>query len=183
MVRMLLRYKSWADELVFDSIAALPSEEAYKDRPTTFGNIVQTLSHVRVVDDIFRHHLECRPHGYTSRITPRAPSLTELRQSVRGIDQWYVETFDQWSDEDLGVRVDFEFIGGRMGSMTRGEIALHVVNHATYHRGFVGDMLKQVPFAWPPNDLTVFLRDHFSSAARFSRERHEKTLLRNKEQG
>ena len=43
--------------------------------------------------------------------------------------------------------------------MTRGEILLHLVNHATYHRGFVGDMLNQASVNPPPTDLTVFLRD------------------------
>lgn len=48
--------------------------------------------------------------------------------------------------------------------MTREQIVLHVVNHATYHRGFVGDMMYQVPFAPPSNDLPVFIRDHYHDA-------------------
>src|SRR2546429_6681738 len=38
-------------------------------------------------------------------------------------------------------------------------IVLHVVNHGSYHRGFVSDMMYQVPFVPPANDLPVFLRD------------------------
>jgi len=48
--------------------------------------------------------------------------------------------------------------------MTREEILRHVVNHSTYHRGFVGDMLYQVPASSPANDLPVFLRDAFHRA-------------------
>ena len=43
--------------------------------------------------------------------------------------------------------------------MTREQIVLHVVNHGSYHRGFVSDMMYQVPFVPPANDLPVFLRD------------------------
>ena len=43
--------------------------------------------------------------------------------------------------------------------MTKGEILLHVVNHTTYHRGFVADFFCQVPARPPTTDLTVFLRD------------------------
>lgn len=43
--------------------------------------------------------------------------------------------------------------------MTREEIILHVVNHATYHRGFVADVFYQVPAKPPATDLPVFLRD------------------------
>jgi uncharacterized damage-inducible protein DinB len=43
--------------------------------------------------------------------------------------------------------------------MTRAEMIMHVVNHATYHRGIVSEMLYQVPVAAPATDLPVFLRD------------------------
>jgi uncharacterized damage-inducible protein DinB len=36
---------------------------------------------------------------------------------------------------------------------------LHIVNHTSYHRGFVADMFYQVPARPPVTDLTVFLRD------------------------
>jgi uncharacterized damage-inducible protein DinB len=160
-VRMMLRYKAWADEFVFGNVARIPEEEAYKRRQSTFPSIVQTLNHVYVVDDIFRHHLQGRRHEYKARVTPETPDLAELRDAVRAMDTWYIDSFDAWSDADLDLSVEFEFVGGGSGSMTRGEIALHIVNHTTYHRGFVGDMLRQVPFVWPANDLTVFLRDHY----------------------
>jgi uncharacterized damage-inducible protein DinB len=33
------------------------------------------------------------------------------------------------------------------------------VNHTSYHRGFVGEMMYKVPVRAPTTDLTVFLRD------------------------
>src|ERR1700724_143348 len=41
--------------------------------------------------------------------------------------------------------------------MTRGAILLHVVNHATYHRGWIAEMFFQVPATTPTTDLPVFL--------------------------
>ena len=43
--------------------------------------------------------------------------------------------------------------------MTCAEIALHLANHTTYHRGYIADMLYQVPANPPTTDLTVFIRD------------------------
>ena len=43
--------------------------------------------------------------------------------------------------------------------MTRAEILLHIVNHTTYHRGFVAEMIYRVPAPAPTTDLPVFLRD------------------------
>ena len=50
-------------------------------------------------------------------------------------------------------------IGGNQGEMTRGEILLHVVNHSSYHRGFAGDLLFQVPARAPQMDLPVYFRE------------------------
>ena len=55
--------------------------------------------------------------------------------------------------------VHFTLIGGTKGSMTRGEILYHVVNHTTYHRGFVADMFYQIPVKPPTTDLPVFLQN------------------------
>jgi len=113
------------------------------------------------VDDIFRHHLQGRKHAYTSRNTDQTPEICELWKAVQEMDRWYVDLVDTSSDEDLAKTVHFEFISGGEGILTCEQIVLHVVNHATYHRGFVGDMMYQVPFSPPSNDLPVFIRDHY----------------------
>jgi uncharacterized damage-inducible protein DinB len=95
------------------------------------------------------------------RNTEETPPVRTLWAATQEMDRWYIELVEGWTADDLGTIVNFEFIGGGRGAMTREEIILHLVNHATYHRGFVGDMLKQVPYYWPANDLTVFLRDHY----------------------
>ena len=56
--------------------------------------------------------------------------------------------------EDL---LRFRFISGDRGAMTRGEILLHVVNHATYHRGWIAEMFFHLPARNPTTDLPVFL--------------------------
>lgn len=158
-LRMLVLYKQWANSLTYHQVMALPEGEALKQRQTRFGNMAHTLNHVFVVDDIFRHHLDGRKHAYTARNTDTTPPIKELWAKVQEMDQWYVDVVSTWSDEDLARVVRFEFVGGGDGAMTREEIALHVVNHATYHRGFVGDMMYQVPVMPESNDLPVFIRD------------------------
>ncbi len=40
--RLLARYKTWADRLTFEAVAALPAGEAERGRPTLFKSIVGT---------------------------------------------------------------------------------------------------------------------------------------------
>ena len=65
-LRMLTRYNAWANREIFKAVAALPSGEAIKDRPTIFANIINTLNHLHVVDLIWQAHIEQRPHGITA---------------------------------------------------------------------------------------------------------------------
>ena len=157
--RTLTRYNAWANGLIFDAVAALPEGEATKPRPSVFRNMVHTLNHNYVIDRIFQAHLEGRSHGYSARNTPEHPPLAELWRAQKDLDRWYVNWSDQISDAALDERVSFTFVGGGEGVMTRGEILQHLVNHTSYHRGFVAQMFYDVPARPPTTDLTVFLRD------------------------
>jgi uncharacterized damage-inducible protein DinB len=156
---MLTRYMAWANDRIFATVAALPEGEATKPRRSVFKNIVHTLNHVYVIDLIFQAHLEGREHGFTARNTPDHPSLDELRGKQRVLDDWYITWSDRLTEPEFERKVHFEFVGGGEGGMTCAEIVMHLVNHTTYHRGYVADMLYQVPSNPPTTDLTVFLRD------------------------
>ena len=157
--RTLTRYNAWANELIFAAVAALPEGEAVKPRRSVFRNMVHTLNHNYVIDRIFQAHLEGRGHGYTARNTPDHPPLAELWRAQQEIDRWYVTWSEAISDAALDEKVSFTLIGGNPGVMTRGEILQHLVNHTSYHRGFVAQMMYEVPARPPTTDLTVFLRD------------------------
>ena len=157
--RMLTRYNAWANKLIFDAVAALPEGEATKPRQTLFKNFVHTLNHNYVIDRIFQAHLEGRDHGYTARNTADHPPLDELWRSQIVVDEWYIAWSDRMTEAKLEEKVEFTFVGGGAGVMTRGEMLMHVVNHTTYHRGFAADLFYQVPARPPTTDLTVFLRD------------------------
>ena len=156
---MLARYNAWANELIFDAVAALPEGEAVKPRPSVFKNMVHTLNHNYVIDRIFQAHLEGRPHGYAARNTAEHPPLAELRRSQQELDRWYIEWAESVPEASLDEKVRFGFVGGGEGAMTRREILQHLVNHTSYHRGFVAQMMYDIPVRPPITDITVYLRD------------------------
>ena len=158
--RMLARYNAWANKQIFDAVGALPEGEATKERASLFRNMVHTLNHNYVIDRIWQAHLEGRDHGFTARNTTEHPPLAELWRKQTEIDDWYIAWSDRLSDVALDENVSFTLIGGNRGVMTRGEILLHVVNHTSYHRGFVADLFYQVPARPPTTDLPVFLREN-----------------------
>lgn len=159
---MLTRYKAWADDLVLAAVSALPHADLTAPQPIVFGSLLRTLHHVYAMDFVWQCHLAGRPHGLTTRNPQHCPDIEELAASQRGIDEWYVGYAESVTRSELDQMVEFEFIGGGAGCMSRQEILLHVVNHGTYHRGHAAYMLSSIGTSPPVTDLPVFLRDRAS---------------------
>ena len=157
-VRTLTRYKAWADDVFLSVIETLPDSELLAPRPIVFGSLIRTLHHSYAMDFVWQCHLLGRPHRLTTRNPLQHPPIQELVASQRRIDAWYLDYAASLPAHRLGETVDFEFIGGGRGAMSREDILLHVVNHNTYHRGHVADMLYPLGIFPPATDLPVFLR-------------------------
>lgn len=157
-VQTLTRYKAWADEVFLPVVAGLPESELIAPRPIYFGSLIRTLNHSYSMDFVWQSHLLGRPHGLTTRNPIDHPGIQDLMASQYRLDSWYVDYADSLSRDQLGEVVEFEFIGGGTGTMSREDIILHVVNHTTYHRGHVADMLYHLDVFPPATDLPVFLR-------------------------
>jgi uncharacterized damage-inducible protein DinB len=152
----LVRYKAWANDLIFAAVANLPEHELTAPRPIVFGSLLRTLNHVYCMDVVWQANLEGRPHGFTTRNPPASPPFAELRAAQQAIDAWYVEYTAALKNEEEPV--NFTFIGGGPATLSRRDILLHVVNHGTYHRGNVAAMMYQLGAVPPTTDLPVFQR-------------------------
>jgi len=150
-------YRAWADRLTYDAVSALPQGEAEKQRPTLFKTMIGTLNHNYLVERIWQAYLEGREHGFAARNLILHAELPALRAAQDEINRWFVEWSAAQTDASLAEIVRFRFIGGAEGAMSRGAMLLHVVNHATYHRGWIAEMFFQVPARNPTTDLPVFL--------------------------
>ena len=75
------------------------------------------------------------------------------------MNAWYIEFAANLSKKELKRKRSFKYVGTGHGEMSVNEMMLHIVNHGTYHRGFVSGMMYQIPAEVPTNDLTVYLRD------------------------
>jgi uncharacterized damage-inducible protein DinB len=155
---MLARYTAWANDVLYQALAELPEAELLKKQKIVFGSILRTLNHVYAMDLVWQAHLQGRAHGFVSRNPGICPPFAELRAAQSALGAWYVRYADSLQ-EAAAETIDFEFIGGGSGRMNRGDIVLHVINHTTYHRGHIGDMIYQIPAHPPTTDLPVYLRN------------------------
>ena len=160
-IRTLLRYKAWANDLIFADVAKLPEPVLVEPQPIIFGNLLRTLNHVHAMDYVWQSHLHGTPHALTSRNPDYCGTFEAVREAQRVIDQWFIEYADELTPSKLDENVTFTFIGStEPASMSRGNILLHVVNHGTYHRGHVASMMHKNGVMAPTTDLPVFLKTH-----------------------
>ena len=158
--RMLTRYNTWSNKVWYDAMAALPPGEAEKPRVSLFKNMIHTMNHIYIVDLIWQHHLEGRDHKMTARNSKDHPPLDEMRRVHAASDAWYEAWSDKQTDETMNDRRPVTLIGGNRVVMSLAEMLLHLYHHTAYHRGYVGDMMFNVPeHRAPVTDLPVFLRE------------------------
>jgi uncharacterized damage-inducible protein DinB len=155
----LTRYKAWADDRLYESLVAVSMHALVEKRKTRLGSIMSTLNHLYAMDLVWRAHLEGKPHGFATRRPEIFSEFERLRAAHRDVDAWYIGYATELQPEDMDAVVEFEFIGGGEGAMTRSEIVLHIVNHATYHRGHITDAMLSIPARPPTTDFPVFIRD------------------------
>lgn len=164
-IHRMTAYMAWADNVMLQNAEQLPVAELHAPKDTLFKTIAGTFDHTLVVGEIFQAHLEKRRHPHQARHRDETLPFAEVAQRLRDVNEYFVGLARRWSDAELAETIDFEFVGGGKGAMNRQDILLHLVNHSTYHRGFVSTLLFPYQITFAPNDLTVFLRDVWSDTA------------------
>ncbi|MGE8360267.1 DinB family protein [Pseudomonas sp.] len=156
---LLAAYKQWADQRLYDSLAALPAEEVSKERAGVCKSMLGTLNHVYVVDRIWQAHLQRQPHEFKTRLEVPHPDFAALRAAQQDMNAWFIDWVAGQTEASLAEVIEFAFVSGEQSAMTAGAMLLHVVNHAAYHRGWVVQMYFEIPARPPVADLPVFLTE------------------------
>ena len=144
LLQSLFRHKAAINEEFFTVLERVADADRH--------DATRLMNHIHIVDRIFAAHLRGEPHGYTATNTPETPALEALRSAVHETHRWFVEQAGALTPAQLTEAVAFTFTDGQRGCMSREEMLAHVITHASYHRGEVGQMLKRLSVA-PPRDL------------------------------
>jgi uncharacterized damage-inducible protein DinB len=156
----LFKYKASADAQLLGELQKFDPVAHQSERHTA----IRALNHIYVVDRIFAAHLGGTAHGYDATNTPETPALEELSAAFDLSDRWYVDYLAALPQAQLAENRSFTFTDGQRGHMSREEMLAHVITHGNYHRGAVGQIMKQLGLAPQRDVFTGFL--HTSEPAR-----------------
>jgi uncharacterized damage-inducible protein DinB len=147
-----LRYSGWASRKLMDAARALPSADLSKPLGVSHGTIAQTLGHIYLADRIW-----CSRVVDPALVIVREVSWEQLQADWPAIQQKWEGWAGQIDDTGLAGKVTYQSrIDGREHENQAQQIVMHVVNHATLHRGQVVGMLRQLGVKPPPTDLLFY---------------------------
>ncbi|HVO97663.1 MAG TPA: DinB family protein [Bryobacteraceae bacterium] len=157
-VRHHIAYSAWASRRLLDAALAVDEEQHRRDVGVSHKSLMGTLEHIFFGDRIW-----C-----ARAVDPgiAGPSFAEFSPGQTLASEW-PKVQKRWADwaasvteADLQRVVDYKDIRGAARCEPMWQIVLHVVNHATLHRGQVMAMLRQLGVAPPQTDLIFYYREH-----------------------
>jgi uncharacterized damage-inducible protein DinB len=142
-LQTLVDYHYWARDRLLEAIEPLSAEQWRRDLGSSFKSIHETVAHIYAAEWAWHQ----RWQGNSPTALFPAEKLPDVA-SVRGA----------WSELEANVRAflaglgeagitrvfEYRLLNGSEGSSPFCQMLQHVVNHASYHRGQVTTMLRQL---------------------------------------
>ena len=151
--RQQLAFMKWADELMLSAVAEnVPADIA----------ALQTLQHIYLGEMVWFERVSGKEDALIGDL--KAPA------DIAGLQRSWPPLHRLWLDWGAAVS-DWDTIvphrnqKGERFRMPAWQIALHLVNHGSYHRGQVAAVLRAAGFTPPATDLIVYYRSQNAGQA------------------
>ncbi|HEY7288320.1 MAG TPA: DinB family protein [Vicinamibacterales bacterium] len=157
-LQTMLDYHYWARDHMLDAIGALTSEQYNKDLGSSFKSIRETAVHIYAAE--WAWHSRWRGTSPTGLLSSDAfPDVAALRHAWTALEANLRDFTSSLGDSRIDTVIDYKLLSGAAGSSPFWQMLQHVVNHASYHRGQVTTMLRQLGAAPAKSmDMIAFYR-------------------------
>ncbi len=152
------QYNLWANRSIIDTLLALPGNTAHKELNSSFPSIKDTALHSWSAEYIWLQRLQevAEPLWIQGMYVGLFKEICNnwIKTSAQLVD--YVKQIDKNSLSDICTYKDRK---GNAYTTPVWQILHHVFNHATYHRGQLVTMLREVGATQiPGTDFIAFVR-------------------------
>jgi uncharacterized damage-inducible protein DinB len=152
-----LDYHYWARDVLLEAVAPLSSEQFTRPVESSFKSVRDTVAHIYAADLVWYK----RWNGETAGLVAydRFPDLASIRTAWTDLEGRARAFVNGLGEDGVNRRFDYRLLSGVADTAPFWEMLVHVVNHATYHRGQVTTLLRQLGAAPPrPMDMIAFFR-------------------------
>lgn len=151
--KLQLDYSKWASDRSLEAARPLNEEELSRDLGNSHGGVMGTLVHIFQADRIWLSRLTGAPR-LTLADSDETWTLDTLAEDWSRVARWY----QAWlpTAGDLHGVLHYKNLAGQPSALPMWQVISHVVNHATYHRGQITTMLRQLGYSPVATDLHLF---------------------------
>lgn len=142
VLHALFEYMKWADDLMLRAADAVPDDAYYLPRGVSHGSIHALLVHGMAAQIVWLKRWRGEGDARIETVADH-PTRADLQTRWPAVHTILSQFLDSQSDESLARPVTARNTYGEPFSLPLGATMLHVVDHATYHRGQLNSMLKQ----------------------------------------
>jgi len=157
--QQLIDYHYWARDRVLDAVAALTPEQFKQDMKNSFKSVRDTCVHTYSAEWIWHSRWT---GASPSEAIPfdRFPDVASMRAAWVDLESHVRELIGGMGDGGLNRDLDYRLLNGTPGRSSIAQVLQHVVNHASYHRGQVTTMLRQLGASPAKSmDMIAFFRE------------------------
>lgn len=153
--RQLLLYTLWADRAVIDAIRPVRLEDLAREAGVSFGSLLGTLVHILGSERLWLSR-------FTGQPMPHRPTVEELPDFLSLARAWEETAAElgaflaSLAEDQLAATITWTTTEGTTHSAPLWQPVVHMVNHATYHRGQVVSLLRQLGYQPPVTDMIWF---------------------------
>jgi uncharacterized damage-inducible protein DinB len=157
--RTLLDYHYWARDRVLDAIDLLTAELYTRVVESSFRSVRDTTVHIYSAEWIW--YSRWQGSSPVAQLEPRTfPDPASIRGAWQQLEQEVRAFFAGLDQSGLERIIEFKTLNGQPSAAALRHMLQHVVNHASYHRGQLTTLLRQLGAAPPRSmDLIAFYRE------------------------
>lgn len=162
-LRTLLDYHYWARDRMLKALAPVTAEQFTRELGSSFTSLQETLGHTYSAE--WAWHQRWIGHSPTAQLPketfPDVATVRELWMKTEKDVRGYLESL---GEDGVNKEIAYQTLNGDHATSAFWHMLQHLVNHASYHRGQITTLLRQL--GHQPPESTDLIRFHRTSGAR-----------------
>lgn len=151
----MVAYHHWAGDQLFAAASALSARDLDLAWGGSFGTGRALLRHIVGAERLWCDRLNGRPSSKIPEY-PATHAGTDFRDEWTRLTAEERDIVARLTQKALGEELTYVNIKGETKTYVLDDILMHIVNHGTYHRGQISQLLRDRGHASPSTDLLFF---------------------------
>lgn len=156
-IKTLFDFNTWAQNRLMSVVETLNEDQYSKDMGSSHGGVQGTLVHILASLEMW--HERWMGHSAKQLLGVNdVPTLSAAKKHWAETQEKLANFVKGLNEAGLTKIITYTSTEGKSYSTPLWQMMQHLVNHATYHRGQIVTMLRQIGVKPPATDMIFYFR-------------------------